>query len=550
MGMRKIILVLTALTCSAGAFCREVRAPRIINIVNFVRQVEPRRPGGIEDILYQTTVEEIHIMQEYSLKGTFLLQYDALINPKYQNLMKESLPEGSEVGGWWEITEPHVKAAGMEWRGRYPWDWHANVGFATGYTPEEREKLVDVYMEKFKEIFGRYPESVGSWFIDAHTLGYMYDRYGITASCNCKDQWGTDGYTMWGGYWNQAYYPSRLNAFMPAQTRDGQIPVPVFRMLGSDPVYQYDNGMESHFQGVVTLEPVYTGGEGGGGVKKWVDWYLPMIADGECLAFNYVQAGQENSFTWESMKKGYELQMPVIRRLVDEGRLKAETLAESGKWFKDNFKLTPATSVVAENDFLDSGKASIWYDSRYYRANLYWDGDAFRFRDIHLFDEAMESDYLRKAGTSTQCVYTTLSVVDGYLWSTPDRIAGLRLVSRGKEVKVGKPSVRKSGQSTLVVTAPTSIGEMTIRLCEDRIDISVASRRSDWSLDLTVAPKAAPSFRLPMAGRKVSCIAANERGYSYQVALGRGWFTRNSSSNHVWSMIPDRGTVTINTRVR
>lgn len=28
---------------------------------------------------------------------------------------------------------------------------------------EEREKLVDVYMEDFKQIFGFYPKSVGSW---------------------------------------------------------------------------------------------------------------------------------------------------------------------------------------------------------------------------------------------------------------------------------------------------------------------------------------------------------------------------------------------------
>ena len=100
------------------------------------------------------------------------------------------------MGGWWEITQPHVEAAGLKWRGRYPWDWHADVGFATGYTPEERRKLVDVYMEKFKEIFGKYPTAIGSWFIDAYTLGYMYDKYGIVASCNCKDQIGTDGYTQ------------------------------------------------------------------------------------------------------------------------------------------------------------------------------------------------------------------------------------------------------------------------------------------------------------------------------------------------------------------
>lgn len=548
--MKRILLIAVSLLCMTNGYAREEKAPRIINIVNFIRQIEPRVPGGIEDELYQTVVEEIRMMDEYSLKGTFLLQYDALINPAYQELMKSSLPEGSEVGGWWEITEPHVRDAGMEWRGRYPWDWHANVGFATGYTPEEREKLVDVYMARFKEVFGHLPSSVGSWFIDAHTLGYMYDRYGIKASCNCKDQWGTDGYTMWGGYWNQAYYPSRLNAFMPAQTRDGQIPVPVFRMLGSDPIYQYDNGMESHFQGVVTLEPVYTGSDGGGGVKKWVDWYLPMIADGECLAFNYVQAGQENSFTWERIRNGYEIQLPLIRKMVDEGRLKMETLAESGEWFSSRFKVTPATCVVAEDDFTASGKASIWYDSRYYRANLYWDGDAFRFRDIHLFDETMESDYLRRAGTSTKCVYTTLPVVDGYLWSTPEKIAGLRLVSKGKVVKVGKPSVTKAADDVLVVKAETGIGRMTVRLSEDRIEVSISRAAADWSLELTVAPEAKHTFRLPRAGKYVSDIYANERGFAYSVTVERGWFTRDASREQVWSMVPDGGKITLNTKVR
>lgn len=547
--MKKLLVLAVAMGVLLPCQAKEKESPRIINIVNFIRQVEPRAPGGIEEELYQTVVKEIGIMKEHSLRGTFLLQYDALINPKYQELLRNELPSGSEIGGWWEITEPHVKAAGMEWRGRFPWDWHANVGFATGYSPAEREKLVDVYMEKFKEIFGSYPESVGSWFIDAHTLGYMYDKYGIVASCNCKDQWGTDGYTMWGGYWNQAYYPSKINAFMPAQTRDGQIPVPVFRMLGSDPVYQYDNGLGTDIQGVVTLEPVYTGGEGGGGVKRWVDWYLPMIAEGECMAFNYVQAGQENSFTWKSMQKGYELQMPVIQKLVEEGKLKMETLAESGKWFKANFKLTPSTSVVAENDFLDSGKASIWYDSRYYRANLFWDGDSFRFRDIHLFDERMESDYLRKAGTSTKCVYTTLPVVDGYLWSSPEKIAGLRLICDGKEVKVGKPQVTKKGDNTLVVDADTEIGPMTVTLKESSMEVTIDTKKKEWALELTVAPQAQLNFRLPMAGKDISVINARERGFAYDITLYKGWFTRDSRRDQVWSMIPENKTICLNTRL-
>ena len=57
-----------------------------------------------------------------------------------------------------------------------------------------------------------------------------------------------------------AYYPSRINAYMPAQTEEGQIPVPIFRMLGSDPIYQYDDGLGQERQGVISLEPVYEKG--------------------------------------------------------------------------------------------------------------------------------------------------------------------------------------------------------------------------------------------------------------------------------------------------
>src|SRR5690554_6945283 len=218
--------------------------PRIINIINFIRQTDYRVENS-DRLLFETVQEQIKLVNKYHFPATFLFQYDALINPKYQELMKNELPANCELGAWWEITQPHVEAAGIKWRGGHSWVSHANIAFTTGYTPREREQLVDVYMTKFKEIYGYYPKSVGSWFIDSYTLAYLYEKYGIVASCNCKDQIGTDGYTLWGGYWNQAYYPSRTNAYMPAQTEEAQIPVPIFRMLGSDPIYQYDTGLGS-----------------------------------------------------------------------------------------------------------------------------------------------------------------------------------------------------------------------------------------------------------------------------------------------------------------
>ena len=544
-----LILTTTAFTsCQSAPEIPE--QPCIINFVNFIRQVEPRDERFTNEYLFQTTANELAQLNEYGFRGTFLLQYDALVDSAYQQLMKEAKENGHEVGAWWEITEPHVRDAGMTWRGRYPWDWHANVGFATGYTPEERERLVDTYMNRFHEIFGSYPESVGSWFIDAHTLQYFSDKYGITASCNCKDQYGTDGYTLWGGYWNQAYYPSRVNAYMPAQTSEGQIPVPVFRMLGSDPVLQYDNALDSRVQGVITLEPVYTGNGGGGGNRQWIEWFLPAMANSKSLGFNYIQAGQENSFGWEAMKNGLTMQMPIIRQLADEGKVRIETLAESGRWFKERYPLTPATSVTVDDDFLHDGRSAAWYDSRFYRIGLFWEGDFFVIRDIHLFDESIESDYLRQAGTSTQCVYTTLPIVDGYLWSTSDERAGLRLValqgeSGTEEIPVFSHSFRQTAADQLVVDQKTPYGTFTLTLNEDNITCSLrAKKKVNWAMEFTAAPKAS----LPFDELSAQEMRATWKGHPYAFHLQKGSFETASSSSGKptsWRMHPQRGKIVL-----
>lgn len=523
----------TALLITLCLFCLTANTtgekPRIVNIINFIRQVEPRSAEITEDVLYETVHEQVKLLTKYKLTGTFLLQYDALINQRYQELLKKETERGTEVGAWWEITQPHVEAAGLKWRGRYSWDWHADVGFATGYSPEEREKLVDVYMEKFKSIFGKYPASVGSWFIDAHSLGYMYDKYGITASCNCKDQVGTDGYTLWGGYWNQAYYPSRLNGYMPAQTAKGQIPVPVFRMLGSDPIYQYDTGVGHTIQGVITLEPVY--GDAGGS-EKWVRHFFKSIFEDPCLGFNYTQAGQENSFTWDAMRKGLEMQIPILAALQEQGKIRIETLETSGKWFKKKYPLTPATSVTTLTDTYDQGQKTVWFNSRYYRANLLWEKNTIRFRDIHLFDENMESDYLTQAGTSSQCVYTTCPIMDGFRWSAPNDLAAIRLYTlnadnRSEEIMLDTMLVKVIGNKATEIICRTKANlEYTFILSEKQIEVK-SNDPGRWMLKLNVAHGKA----LPLNVENKRILKSQMKDISYGILCKKG--TMAHKENHI-----------------
>ena len=522
-----LLLTMKAEICQAKEAGAPSSSPRIVNIINFIRQCEPRIDWITEDVLYDTVVEQINIMKQYQLKGTFLLQYDVLMDARYQKLLKGLPAEMFEIGGWWEIPQPLVENSGDKWRGRYPWDWHADVGFATGYSPKEREKLVDTYMTDFKTIFGTYPESIGSWFIDAHTLQYMYERYGIVASCNCKDQIGTDGYTLWGGYWNQGYYPSKKNAYMPAQNARNQIPVPIFRMLGSDPIHQYDKGIGGNHQRVVSLEPVY---KAGGGNADWCQWYFDAFVDGAAMGYGYVQAGQENSFTWKRMSPGFEIQMPMIARLLKEGKVTAKTLSETGKWFKDKYKVTPPTSVTVLKDHSEKNQKTVWFNSRFYRANLLWDKGTMRFRDIHLFDENFASDYLTKRGTSSQCFYYTLPFIDGFNWSSLQAIAGLRLKSvRGLEIKGGDPTVDDDIDGELTVRWPVHSPEGDIVITFNETSVSVTaegSMKDNWCLELSSDKKAKLPFD-KIDSRKLSCTFKNA---PYSIIAKQGVFTNEPST--------------------
>ena len=544
-----LILLLLIFAVPAKSFTDPVKekAPRIVHIINFIRQTEPRDAAITDAVLYETVQQQIQLLQRYKLPATFLLQYDALINPRYQKLLKEHLDTASEIGGWWEITQPHVEAAGLKWRGQYSWDWRANVGFSTGYTIKEREKLVDVYMEKFKAIFGKYPTAIGSWFIDEHSLAYMFDKYHILASCNCKDQIGTDGYTLWGGYWNQAYYPSRLNAYMPAQTIAGQIGVPIFRMLGSDPIYQYDSGL-GDAMGVESLEPVYPRS---GGDKTWVEWLLKSMVNEPCLSFGYTQAGQENSFTWDKMKTGLEMQFPIFDSLRRINKIKIETISQSGQWFKNKYPLTPAAAVTALEDYRNEGHKTVWYNSRFYRVNLLWKDSSFRFRDVHLFDEKYLSPYFDKPGISTQCIYTTLPVVDGFSWSTPKQLAGLRIMSIGEngkaeEIQCNDPVVTEKDKNVLQVQWKNKSGEIfSIVFFEDRFEIvcSNANKNFHWTLDLTTAAGVA----LPFQSIDKEKISAALNGFSYQVTCSQGTIQKpEAASPFIFRMVPYNNKLVVN----
>lgn len=512
------LLLLTSCIASAGTdLSVQASSPHIVNIYNFIRDND-FRVSNSKRVLFEATSNQIQLVKQAHLPATFALQYDALMDTNYQKLLKGQLPQNCEIAAWWEIPQELAEKANLKWRGDHEWDPQANVGFSPGYTPEERRKLVDIYMADFKAIFGYYPRTVGSWYIDEVTLAYMAKRYGIVASCNCKDQIGTDFYTLWGGYWNQAYYPSRLNAYMPAQTKAGQIDVPIFRMLGSDPIYQH--GITP---GMFTMEPVYPKA---GGSANWVASFMDNFIQQPSLAFAYTQAGQENSFGWKAMSNGLTEQIKLISTLAKDGKIQVETLAQSGQWFRNHYSLTPPTTVVALNDWKHEGRRAVWYDSRFYRLNILWQDGAFFIRDLHCFNENVISPTHDAALTATSLAYETLPIMDWAFWSRsesgPVGMWPVLLSPDGNALAMtpqGPPRVKELNATDLSISQPLVGGGTFSIICrEESVTFTGADNQGNplrWAWNL------AGGFEQESAAQIVTADKINYHyaGTDYQLQL-------------------------------
>ena len=445
-----------------------MNSKRVVNIINFIRAEDPR-PGQKE--LFDTFVNEVELCKSYPMPYTFLMQYDTLVRPEYVKVLKDNTDSNMEIGVWIEMAQEQVEKLGIKWRGRpgYKWDWHVNPDMLMAYTLPQREALIDELMEKFFSTFGYYPRSAGSWLLDSYSVNYMAEKYGIEAFCICRDQFGTDGYTLWGGYYNQGYYPSKKNVFMPAQTKEQQINVPIFRMLGPDPIYQYDMDLDEHcnpvpLQHVYTMEPAWSLGQN----PDWVDWYLHTNFESEDMGFSYTQTGQENPFTWKVFGDGLKMQMEKIYNGVKEGRWEVLSMGDTGHWFKNTYETTPATAITALNDWKGEGNQSVWYNCKNYRVNFCRKDGKVGIRDMFVFAETHCERYIDDCVKGDSAIYDTLPVVDGYRWSGNDIHSVLFFEEKNAEIINVKAEPEKS---LLNIVIKTKDGLINAVCCEDAIKI-------------------------------------------------------------------------------
>ena len=408
----------------------------VVNIYNFIRKAHTDLGEFIPDD-FETIRNQLILMKQYGLPGTYALKHDALTDPTYQALLKDYLDENDEISAWWEISSELCRRAGVGFRDsrqEEEYDDRVDSAYSLGYAPEDRKKLVDAYMADFYAVFGKYPKTIGSWVLDNVTISYAAEKYGIVGACICRDQLGTDGFTLWGGYPNGMYFPSKKNIFIPAQTEENQLKVPVFRLLGPDPIYNFEADARDGLQGVYSLEPAWLPGRD----PKFISWIFSCITDEDSLGIGYAQVGQENNFLWENIRPGFEPQLKHVMELQKQGKIRIESMAHSAEWFAKQYRITPPLSYQAKTDWIEGSDITAQnYASCNYRVSLLGEQDHLRIRELFQYREAYPSRYINAPMKDTKSLFDALPVLFPQIWGGIKDRAFIRLVDEKGEEPLG-----------------------------------------------------------------------------------------------------------------
>lgn len=473
--------MLVLLSICAATTISAAPARKVVNVVNFVRALDPRMPKAE---YVRALDEEVKLNLKYDFPNTILLQYDALVDAEMLATARRSDPNRTEFGLWFEMSRPLNEAAGLEWKPtekhkNWNWDWFINPGFLMAYDHDGRRKLIDAAFAKFKELFGVYPKSVGSWLLDAWSMDYMVETYGVDGFCVCREQDNTDAYGLRGGYSNGAYYPSKKNMLSAAVEMKNAVRAPVFKMLTPDPIHNYGNPdrLYSDYpyrRGCATLEPVWdTGFE-----PRIVDWFFRVYTESKgLLNLSYMQVGQENSFGWKMISRGWPMQCAKIAAMTKNGQIVVETMGETARRFKTDHPVNCPQTQVALEDWNGDRRRSVWYNSRFYRANLILEGGKLVFRDIHKMSDDFEEPFLNKKCVGWQALYFTPPVVDQWLFREA-AVSGT-MAFDGKFASLATEAV---DDNTLVVKAIRPSGEcVTVRFEEGRVMVSGAELTAEYA---------------------------------------------------------------------
>ena len=253
------------------------------------------------------------------------------------------------------------------------------------FSMEDKKAIVTDVFEKFYERFGFYPESTGSYYMDAELINYIKEKYpsvkcavatcweeGPKAYHTCNNSWYT---FMDGGPW-APWIPSKVNTHAPAANESEDSGIVAIPHLSRDLIACYDgNGSNfgTHPQNVLR-GMIYQDGKYPY-LYNLIDQYrfLAKISKGFAYNMMFVGPGWMNKMgRWEApyelLKQSYEDGCAYYGELKKEGKLIDMTMSEFADYYRNKKSYTEPECALWRDILYGSKKQVFWYCDPYMRA--------------------------------------------------------------------------------------------------------------------------------------------------------------------------------------
>lgn len=345
--------------------------------------------GQAEDIgrkaLLTESLDIFKIQQETAhkngLKTTIQMTYASLFNDEAVELAKQHHEQyGDEIG----LTLLGLPC--KEFREKYK-----TKDFCIWmFSMEDKKAIVKDVFEKFYQRFGFYPESTGSYYMDAELTNYIKETYpsvkcavatcweeGPKAYHTCNNSWYT---LMDGGPW-APWIPSKQNTHAPAANEEEDSGIVAIPHLSRDLLACYDgNGSNfgTHPQNVLR-GMIYQDGEYPY-LYNLIDQFRYQARFNNGYAYNmmFVGPGWMNKMgRWEApyelLKKSYEDGCAYYGKLKAEGKLVDMTMSEFADYYRRKKTYREPECALWRDILYGSKKQLFWYCDPYMRAGINMD---------------------------------------------------------------------------------------------------------------------------------------------------------------------------------
>lgn len=386
-----LLLFLALMPVVKTTFAQEKKAAVLVNPIRGADFWEHDFP------LLETPKKQYELIKQNNFPASWLVRYDGLVNPDIENFLK-SLDSSQDVGIFFELTPTLARDAGVNYNQSSNWHQAKSV-LLTGYSPEDRIKLIDTAFKKFNEIFGKNPKSVGAWWIDAYSLGYMKDKYGIEANLDVADQYMTDSYQVWGQYWSTPFYPSKSNGLIPAQSEDQKLGVVTMQWATRDPFNGYGNGVFESTYSVQANDYILH--------DLGIEYFEKLLN-----IYPQTTVGLENDFDYSKFGSEYQKQLEIIASQKSKGVLNVFDMAQYAQnYIKANPGISPNVLIEAD-DPLGSGGKVIWLNTPKYRIGWFGNSQGSIIRDLRIYNDRNEEPCLKTRCDELKLAFGQIQAID------------------------------------------------------------------------------------------------------------------------------------------